>query len=208
MATSDPWPVIHAEREALARHLSSLTDAQWATPSLCGGWSVQQLLGHMTATATMKPASFFTKLAKAGFKFDDMAAREAASQSSGEPSETLARFKAAIRNTSHPPGPVDAIYGETLVHSTDIRRPLGLDHTFPAEALTRVGDFYRKSNLIVGGKGRAAGLTLRATDVDWTVGSGPEVSGPALSLILAITGRASALDDLSGDGVAAWKGGL
>jgi uncharacterized protein (TIGR03083 family) len=160
----------------------------------------------MTATATMKPASFFTKLAKAGFKFDDMAAREAASQSSGEPSETLARFKAAIRNTSHPPGPVDAIYGETLVHSTDIRRPLGLDHTFPAEALTRVGDFYRKSNLIVGGKGRAAGLTLRATDVDWTVGSGPEVSGPALSLILAITGRASALDDLSGDGVATLKG--
>jgi hypothetical protein len=69
-----------------------------------------------------------------------------------------------------------------------------------------VGDFYRKSNLIVGGKKRAAGLALRATDIDWAVGSGPEVSGPALSLIMAITGRAAALDGLSGDGVATLKG--
>jgi uncharacterized protein (TIGR03083 family) len=206
MATSDPWPVIHAEREGLARDLEPLTDAQWATPSLCGGWSVQNLLGHMTATATLKPATFFPKLVKAGFRFNDMTAKEAAAQAQGSPADTLARFSGAIRNTSHPPGPVDAIYGETVVHSADIRRPLGIDHAFPAEALIRVGDFYRQSNLIVGGKRRAAGLTLRATDIDWTVGSGPEVSGPALSLIMAITGRAAALDDLSGDGVATLRG--
>jgi uncharacterized protein (TIGR03083 family) len=123
----------------------------------------------------------------------------------GTPADTLARFKDRISATTHPPGPVDAIYGETIVHSTDIRRPLGIDHTFPADALTRVGAFYRKSNLIVGGKRRAAGLTFRATDIDWTVGSGPEVSGPALSLVMAITGRQAALDDLSGDGVATLK---
>jgi hypothetical protein len=63
-------------------------------------------------------------------------------------------------------------------------------------------DFYRKSNLIVGGKRRAAGLTLRATDADWSAGTGPEVAGPAVSLALAITGRAPALADLSGAGVA------
>jgi uncharacterized protein (TIGR03083 family) len=206
MAKSDPWPVIHAERAALAADLAGLSDAQWDTASFCGGWSVRQVLGHMTATATITPASFFPKIIKNGFRFDAMTAKDVDEQTQGTPADTLARFRNRINATTHPPGPVDSIYGETVVHSTDIRRPLGIEHTFPAEALTRVGAFYRRSNLIVGGKRRAAGLTLRATDIDWTVGSGPEVSGPALSLVMAITGRAAALDDLSGDGIATLKG--
>ncbi len=61
------------------------------------------------------------------------------------------------------------------------------------------------SNLLLGGKKRSTGLTLRATDTDWSAGSGPVVSGPAVSLVLAITGRTVALDDLSGDGLAALR---
>lgn len=159
----------------------------------------------MTATATITPASFFPKIIKNRFQFNAMSAKDVDEQMQGTPADTLARFRDRINATTHPPGPVDSLYGETIVHSTDIRRPLGIEHTFPAEALTRVGAFYRKSNLIVGGKRRAAGLTLRATDIDWTVGSGPEVSGPALSLVMAITGRAAALDNLSGDGLATLK---
>jgi len=45
-------------------------------------------------------------------------------------------------------------------------------------------------------------LKLRATDVDWTFGDGPEVAGPGMDLILAMSGRASALDDCTGEGVA------
>jgi hypothetical protein len=43
---------------------------------------------------------------------------------------------------------------------------------------------------------------LKATDTEWSHGSGPEVAGPIVSLVLAMTGRKAALDDLSGDGVA------
>ena len=39
MAAS-PWPVIHAEREALAADLAPLDGAQWTTQSLCDEWSV------------------------------------------------------------------------------------------------------------------------------------------------------------------------
>jgi hypothetical protein len=46
-----------------------------------------------------------------------------------------------------------------------------------------------------------AGLTLRAVDADWSAGTGPEVAGPMLSLLLAITGRPAGLADLTGDGV-------
>ncbi len=43
---------------------------------------------------------------------------------------------------------------------------------------------------------------LRATDADWSQGTGPEVAGPMISLVLAMAGRARAVDDLFGDGVA------
>ena len=65
-----------------------------------------------------------------------------------------------------------------------------------------MADFYRGSNLLIGSKRRIAGLTLRATDAEWTHGTGPEVSGPILSLVMAMTGRKVADDDLTGEGVA------
>jgi hypothetical protein len=34
-----PWPVIHAERAALADDLAALALDRWRTPSLCAGWS-------------------------------------------------------------------------------------------------------------------------------------------------------------------------
>jgi uncharacterized protein (TIGR03083 family) len=206
MPSPSPWPTIHAEREALVSDLSPLTDEQWATPSLCAGWSVRDVLGHMTAAAKMTTPKFFAGLAGAGFRFNAMAAKDVAREVEGRPTDTLARFKAQQKATTHPPGPIDTMLGETIVHSQDIRRPLGIAHTYPTEALTRVADFYKGSNLVLGGKKRIAGLKLQATDADWSNGSGPEVSGPLLSLMMMISGRNAALDDLSGDGVATLKG--
>jgi hypothetical protein len=68
--------------------------------------------------------------------------------------------------------------------------------------VVRVADFYKGSNLLIGSKNRIADLTLRATDTDWSYGTGPEISGPILSLVMAMTGRKAAIDDLAGDGVA------
>jgi uncharacterized protein (TIGR03083 family) len=201
MATASPWPLIHAEREALAEDLSSLDDAQWQTPSLCAGWSVREVLGHMTATARMTPARFFTGLASAGFRFNAMTARDVSRETARAPSEQLAEFRALIPATTSPPGPVEAMLGEAIVHSEDIRRPLGITRDYPQEAVIRVADFFKGSNLLIGSKNRIAGVELRASDAHWATGSGPEVSGPALSLVLAMTGRAAALNDLSGNGL-------
>jgi len=201
MAAPSPWPIIHAERQSLADDVSSLTDAQWATPSLCAKWSVRDVFSHMTATAKMTPARFVGKFARAGFKFDAMTARDIQDESAGTPADGLAEFRAHLTDTTHPPGPIEAMLGEAIIHSTDIRRPLGIAHSFPTDAVVRVGDFYKGSNLLIGAKSRIAGLTLRATDVEWSTGSGPEVTGPVLSLVLAMTGRGVALPDLAGDGV-------
>jgi hypothetical protein len=92
--------------------------------------------------------------------------------------------------------------GEAIIHGEDIRRPLGIYRDYPTEAVVRVADFFKGSSILIGSKSRIAGLALRATDTQWSTGSGPEVSGPILSLALAMTGRSAALADLSGDGLA------
>ena len=202
---SSPWPVIHEERGALVDDLSGLTPAQWQTPSLCADWSVHELLAHMVATAEMTKLGFFGHLAGAGFSFEKMAAKDVAAAAAAGPDATLTAMRAAQNKTTSPPGPVDSWLGETIIHSEDIRRPLGITHAYPMDAVTRTLDFYKKSNLIVGAKKRIAELTLRATDTEWSTGSGPEVTGPAMSLLLAMTGRAASLDDLSGEGVEALR---
>jgi hypothetical protein len=47
---------------------------------------------------------------------------------------------------------------------------------------------------------------LTATDVDVSIGNGPELAGPALSLLLTISGRrVVAVHDLAGPGVEALR---
>jgi uncharacterized protein (TIGR03083 family) len=204
----DIWPTIHAERQALADDLSGLPDAQWQTPSLCSRWNVHQVLAHMVATAKMTPPKFLAKFAGAGFKFDTFADKEIATESAGGPAATLAAFRSVQARHSAPPGPKATWLGEAIVHAEDIRRPLGIAHHYPTDDVVRVIRLYANSNAIIGGKNRVSGLTLRATDTDFSLGSGPVVEGPAISLLLATAGRKSALLDLTGPGVEVLQGRL
>lgn len=201
MGASSLWPVIHAERKALIADVEQLSPEQWSTPSLCSGWSVRDVVAHLAATAKMSPVGFVARLIGSGLRFDEMAARNIARETTGPPVETLASLRGALTATTHPPGPIETWLGETIVHSEDIRRPLGIVHDYPVAAVTRVADFYKGSNLLLHSKRRIAGLRLRATDAPWTTGTGPEVTGPVLSLVLAMTGRRAALEDLSGSGL-------
>jgi hypothetical protein len=180
---TDIWPTIHAERQALADDLADLSAQQWATSSLCSDWDVHQVLAHLLSAAKMTPP----KLRLEG---------------ADGPAATLAAFRAAQRRQSAPPGPKDTWLGEAFVHGEDIRRPLGIPHSYPLPYVARAIALYAKSNAIIGGKTRVAGVTLTATDTDFSVGAGPLVQGPAMALLLAASGRKSALDELSGPGVA------
>ena len=198
----DLWPVIHDERNALAADLKGRSGEDWGTDSLCSQWTVRDVLAHMTSTASLTPPAFFGKLIGSGFSFDKVQEGGVAAHRGSSPAETMCNFEAVMTSTKHPPGPADTWLGETIVHSQDIRRPLGIEHDYPTEAVVRVADFYKGSNLLIGSKKRIEGLTLRATDTEWSHGTGPEVSGPILSLVRAMTGRKAPLDDLTGDGVA------
>ncbi|HEV3265191.1 MAG TPA: maleylpyruvate isomerase family mycothiol-dependent enzyme [Acidimicrobiales bacterium] len=201
MKSDETWKYIHGERAQMVETLTALSGEQWAAPSLCEGWTVQEATGHILAAAEQTPVNFYKELISAGFKFDVFTDRAAKRLGAIGPDELIRRIQARTTTTNHPPAPVMAMLGEIIVHGEDIRRPLGLQHRAPEAALVALADNYKKTNILLGAKRRIAGLKLNATDSDWVWGDGPEVSGPLLSLIMAMTGRTGADSDLTGEGV-------
>lgn len=202
MKSGETWKYIHSERAQLAETWATLSPRQWAAQSWCQGWSVQDTAGHVLAAAEQTPVNFYRELGSAGFRFNVFTDRGARRLASIGPDELVRRLRARTSTTNHPPAPVLAMLGEIVVHGEDIRRPLGLKHQPPEAALVAVADSWKNSNLLIGAKRRITGLRLRATDTRWEHGAGPEVSGPLISLILAMTGRTAVHPDLSGAGVA------
>ena len=72
MANVEVWPTVHALRRSLAADVDGLSEEQWATPSMCAGWTVRDVLAHMTATAKLSAGSFFAKFLTSGFNISKM----------------------------------------------------------------------------------------------------------------------------------------
>jgi uncharacterized protein (TIGR03083 family) len=200
MDKTKTWDLIHRERAAVADQLAGLSPSDWSKPSMCGAWTVQQTAGHILAGAERTPAGFVGALASHGFRFNTMMDREARAETMS-PTEIIERLRATTTTTNRPPATVMTMLGEVVVHGDDIRRPLGLAGDTPPESIAACLEMYSRANFPVGTKKRIAGLHLVASDLDWSRGSGPEVRGPGMPLLMAITGRAPAVTDLAGDGV-------
>lgn len=198
--------MVQAERASLAAYLETLPPAKWTLPTWCAKWNVQELVGHLIAAANITAPHFFAGFITSGFNFDKVVEKDLVQYATGTPSEVLKRFQGIIGSTRKPPGPGYVALGEILVHSEDIRRALGSKGDHPREHLVAVANAYRKTGKPLNGKKRSTGLRFVADDIDWSAGEGPEVRGPAMSLILAMVGRSRALDDCTGPGVEILRG--
>ncbi|MGD9528012.1 MAG: maleylpyruvate isomerase family mycothiol-dependent enzyme [Pseudonocardia sp.] len=199
---NDIWPIVHAERAALIDDLARLTPEQWATPSLCEGWDVHDVLAHLVDTARATRVRFVLGLARARFDFHRQNADGVAAQRRASPADTLAAFRAVQEWTATPPAPLETRLNEAFVHGEDIRRPLGLRGSYPTRYVLRTLALQvRTDEKWGGGKQRVAGVTLRATDADHAIGEGPVVEGPAMALLLVTCGRSVALTELTGPGL-------
>jgi uncharacterized protein (TIGR03083 family) len=187
------WSLIHAERVKLADTIEGLSQEQWRTPSLCAGWNVGAMAAHLLSSAEQTPGHFMGGMVTSGFSFNRMMQRDINARADLTGQQIAARLRQRTTTTNKPPAPTAAMLGEVVVHGEDLRRPLGLTSTVDADAANTCLDMYTKASFPVGGKKRIAG---------------PEVRGPAMSLLLAMTGRPAGLDDLSGDGAAVLGGRL
>ncbi len=208
MDDATTWRLIHAERGAAADLFEGLTPEQWTHDSLCRGWSVRDVAGHILMAAEQTPGRFVKGFVTSGYRFNVMTRRDVASLGALAPGELVARLRARTTTTNKPPAPALAMLGEIVVHTADIRRPLGLAGAPAPEAVAAILPSYTRASFPVGGKKLVPGLRLVATDVDFSSGSGPEVRGPGLSLALALTGRPVGLDGLEGDGLATLRSRL
>ena len=141
------WPLVHAERAALADDLAGRGDQQWQTQSLCIGLTVREVLAHITAGASLNPLRWMAGVIRCRFDFDRQVAMRLTEQLGATPAETLVRFRRVVSSTTKPPLPVAAMLGEAIVHGEDIRRPLDVHRDYPVTTLTLLADYYQGSDL-------------------------------------------------------------
>ena len=200
--SAEIWKLTHEQRAAVADLLATLSDEEWRAPSLCAGWSVHDLAGHMTATHLSTPGGFVGAFIGAGFSFSRFSQRNVDRYRGHSNAQLLQEYRDSMGRTSAPPGPKQTWLAEAVIHGEDIARAVGRQVSVSAPALVTVAEFTSRTKPLLHGRERSAGLSLRATDVDWSTGTGPEVAGPAAALIMAMAGRSQALGELGGEGVA------
>ena len=196
------WAAAHAERAALAADLAELDEAQWAQSSLCGRWSIEEVVAHLSAAASTGRARWLVSMTAARFDTDVHNARRLAEHRGHTPTETLRRFRTLVDSTTAPTGHTAAWLGEVVVHGQDIRGPLGLPRTPPVPVVTAVARFYVARDFAVNSRSLAKGLRLHATDGPFAAGDGPLVTGTTLALTMAMAGREPVDGDLAGPGAA------
>jgi uncharacterized protein (TIGR03083 family) len=197
------WEAERDEMLDLAERLAVLDDEQWNSPSLCAQWRIRDVLAHVTAGAegAFGFATVFGGMLRHGFNYNRWVAADGQVRGQQDPEVLLASLRNAAANRNDRSGtrPVRGLV-HVLIHGQDICRPLGIARGLPESHLFPVADFVKTDVHLFGAKKRIAGLRLRATDMDWSNGNGPEVTGPAEALVMVMAGRLVALDDLSGEG--------
>lgn len=190
MAESDIRAAIAAERQELADLLSGLPEEQWDAATLCAGWRIRETVAHMTMPFRYGMGRLAVEMVKARGNFDRMADRcarhDAASLTAGELATSL---RDNVDHPWKPPGSgFDAALSHDVIHSLDITVGLGLDRRVPEDRLrTVLGGVTPKTMKYFGVD--LDGVELRATDIDWSLGSGAPMYGVAQDLLLVLSNR-------------------
>ncbi len=201
---ADVTEMTRAEGEDLVEYLRTIPDEDWTKSTVCDPWTVRHLVAHLTALSNQTLPNFVKRMITTGFNFQKVVDGDL-QKYLGEPAAMLDKLESSIAAPTTPKMLNHIALGEFMCHGEDIRRARGDRGEHPAAHVTELGPTYAKTGKPLQGKVRTKGVSLRATDGDFRWGEGPEVAGPGIDLILAITGRTEALDHCEGDGVATMR---
>ena len=199
----DIWQKIAEQRLQLADLLEGFNDVQWRTPSLCAGWTVRDVVGHLITPFVFSTVRMVLHIVRHRLDFDKAMDHTARQQAQRPTSELVALLRTHAPSRWTPPGlGPDAPLTDIVMHIQDICRPLGIQQPITGDTAGAVLDF------LVSRKGRVVtkpawltGLRLLPDDIGWTWGEGVDVRGPAAALIMALGGREVGLEELTGAGV-------
>ena len=189
--------------------LHELDDEAFDTPSLCDGWAVRDVLGHMGLGHTTPMPAMLARIGRYAFNVTRASFTESRTLFAGKNADEIRRFWDEVMVAQHPKRgiskliPAKSGFLDHLVHNQDIRRPAGKPRTIPEARLHRALQLVRtEASPLFNSRRNVSGLKLCASDTGWTAGDGPAVQGPGEAIVLAAAGRKAALADLEGDGVA------
>lgn len=209
---SEVWALVHAERRALVDDLGGLTAQQWDAPSLAPGWSVHDVAAHLVDNALTTPFGLLRAMVQALGDLDRQNAAGIAAQRGATPQQTLARLREVVGRTSGPPtwlASLESRLVEEVAHGEDIRAALGIRRDYPADTLAGAARYQARTPDAIGGaRSVARAVRLVADDTDLRVGDGPQVRGPALAIVLLLSGRRHAVAELHGPGLASVPGSV
>jgi len=198
---------IAAERSDLAEMLAALPSSSWDLPTLCEGWRVRDLVAHVTMPFRYSPARFVAELTRSRGNFDAMFDRCARRDGAAPTVDLLGALRDSVTNPWKPPGGGYAgALTHDVIHGLDVSVPLGVGRRVPEHRVRLVLD------AITAPKARkhfgtdVSGIELRASDIDWSFGSGVRLSGAAQDLALVLCGRKLARGRLDGELAARFSG--
>lgn len=181
---------IAEEYGALSDLLEAAGPGVWDAPSLCEKWRTREVVAHVTMPARYDGPAFMAELAEAGGDFTRLSDAIAARDGALPAATLLADLRSQVLHAWEPPGGgAEAALTHCVIHTLDIVEAVPLAHHVPAPAVRAV------LALVTGGAGPnvfgvdLGGVELRADDLQWSVGSGTVVRGPAQALALVACGR-------------------
>jgi len=192
------------EREEFAELLAGLSPQQWESPSLCERWRVRDVVAHVISYDELDLRGLLLRFGKGWFLQDRVNALGVADLADRTTDELVDAMRVHAEPSGLPAG-FGGMIGlvDGMIHQQDIRRPLAIPRTIPQHRLRAALEFARFAPLIRGAW-RARGVKLVATDLGWSYGRGPQVSGSGEALLMAMAGRRDALADLTGPGQSAF----
>jgi uncharacterized protein (TIGR03083 family) len=197
---------LHDDENAdFSAFLHTLPAADWDRPSLCTGWRVRDVVGHILYGNELKLWTLPYKLARYGFSSDRSGKAYSIARAEGRSPESLvadfdARNPWAGTCRVFPPR---YTLLDRLVHHQDIRRALGQPREVPLERTAPLLDLLPKLGSVFRSKQRMKGLRFEAFDAGWTWGpeTDPPVRGMSEAIIMTALGRDQALAECEGDGI-------
>jgi uncharacterized protein (TIGR03083 family) len=197
MESEQIWHYIDEQRADLADFLDTLSPAQWATPSLCPGWTVREVAAHITQ-ANSSRARLVIEAIRSGFRFNSMTYGYAR-RDTRTPAELTAALRAMVGVRRRPPGTAVADpLMDVLVHGQDIAIPLGMRRTMPIPAAIVAAERLWSMRFPFRPSRSFRDVAFTATDAPFAVGQGQPVSGPIQDIVLVFAGRNAGLAGLSG----------
>lgn len=196
------WELIHAERKRLELLLTDLSEDEWKAESLCQDWSVEEVTAHLTAAANTGTRTWLGSMIGARFNTDKHNERLLKQYLGPSPANTLENFRNSITNTTAPTRDYGAWLGEVIVHGQDISQALGTELIPDPVSVHEVADYFTRKNFTVNSRSLVKGLRLVSTDTQFRSGSGPQVKGQLLELVMVMAGRPAYCALLEGEGVA------